>query len=78
MGKITALQIEKWKHEGDVTALVYGIRELENKNKRLKKALGLAYKAYKDKCLGKTYTVKQIARIHRFCKQALKEREHKD
>lgn len=32
---ITELQIEKWKHEGDVTALVFGIRELEAKVQRL-------------------------------------------
>jgi len=33
MAKITELQIEKWKHKGDVTALVFGIRELEAANK---------------------------------------------
>lgn len=32
---VTELQIEKWKHEGDVTALVFGIRELEAEVQRL-------------------------------------------
>ena len=44
---------------------------LQAENKRLKEALEIAYEAYKDKCTGKKYTVKQIGRVHRFCKQAL-------
>ncbi len=47
--------------------------DAQAENKQLKEALELAYEAYKDQCTGKVYTVKQIARVHRLCKQALQE-----
>ncbi len=65
-----AVKIEK--QQGKIAELQAENKRLAKENKRLKEALEIAYEAYKDKCTGKKYTVKQIGRVHRFCKQALK------
>ena len=46
--------------------------KLKAENNKYKEVLEIAYNAYRDKCTGKIYTVKQIAKVHRLCKQALK------
>ena len=56
--KIKELQVENEK--------------LKAENNKYKEVLEIAYNAYRDKCTGKIYTVKQIAKVHRLCKQALK------
>lgn len=39
-----------------------------NENAELKTVLELVYQAYRDKCIGTKYTVKQISKIHKLCK----------
>lgn len=44
-----------------------------NKYDKLVEALTKLYSFYKEKCIGKKHTVKQISQMHRQVKQALKE-----